>query len=224
MSHKSLVDMLTSRSVIVCALLMIFSYGAQGSPVSFDLGVEFSGGTPPAGAAPWLNATFDDGGSAGSVILTLTATNLTGTEFVSKWMFNLDTGLDPTDLVFSSPIKTGSFNNPDIYTDVDEFKADGAGYFDIEIAFATSGSGGGSKRFGAGDVVEYTITGIDSLTAESFNFLCTPADHGPFPTAAHVQGVGDTGDDSGWVTVPEPATLTILGLGGLGMLLRRRRK
>ncbi|MCD4699915.1 MAG: PEP-CTERM sorting domain-containing protein [Phycisphaerae bacterium] len=203
---------------------MVFSYGAQGALVSFDLSVEFSGATPPAGAAPWLNATFDDGGLAGAVTLTLTTTptpttGLTGAEFVSNWMFNLDPGLDPTELIFSSPTKTGGFDDPVISTGVDAFKADGTGYFDIWIAFEAGG--GVDKRFGAGEAVEYTITGIDSLTAESFDFLCTLADHGPFPTAAHVQSIGDE-EDSGWTTVPEPATLSLLILGGLTLLRRKR--
>ncbi len=217
--------MLTSRSVIVCTLLMVFSYGAQGAPVSFDMSVEFSGATPPVGAAPWLNATFDDGGSAGSVTLTLTTPGLTGVECVSNWMFNLDPGLEPTNLLFSSPTKTGIFDDPVIYTGVDDFKADGAGDFDIWIAFETGGGVGSNERFGAGEAVEYTITTTEigaSLTAESFDFLCTPADHGPFPTAAHVQSIGDN-EDSGWTTAPEPATLSLLAVGG-GLLLIRRRK
>jgi MYXO-CTERM domain-containing protein len=47
--------------------------------------------------------------------------------------------------------------------------------------------------------------------------------------AAHVQGIGRCGDDSGWVAnkpespeVPEPAMMGFLALGGLALLLRRR--
>ena len=47
--------------------------------------------------------------------------------------------------------------------------------------------------------------------------------HGPYPTAAHVQGIGDTGDDSGWTTVPEPASATILLAGALAVFRRRKR-
>ena len=212
------------RTVVVCVLLVLSSV-ASGAVVSFDLSIEFSGATPPVGAAPWLNATFDDEGSSGSVLLTLTTPGLTDIECVSNWMFNLDPSLDPTNLQFSAPTKTGSFDDPLISTVVDNFKADGAGYFDIWFAFTTGGGSDLNKRFGVGDAVEYTITTTEtgaSLTAESFDFLCTPADHGPFLTAAHVQSIGGD-EDSGWTTAPEPATLSLLTIGG-GLLLIRRRK
>jgi len=195
---------------------------APGAVVSFDLDVEFSGSTPPAGAGPWLNATFDDGDSAGSVTLTLTAINLTGTEFVSDWLFNLDPGLDPTELTFSlaGDPNTRGFSDPTISTGTDEYKADGDGMYDIDIIFALSG--GSSVQFDAGDVAVFTLGGISSLTADSFDYLSAPAGgHGPFPTAAHVQAIGE---DSGWITtgsepVPDPATLTLLAVGSLPFLL-----
>ena len=213
-----------TRTVIVCMLLALSSV-ATGAMVSFDLSVEFSEATPPVGEAPWLNATFDDEGSSGSVVLTLTTPNLTGVECVSNWIFNLDTNLDPTALVFSSPTKTGSFNNPGINTGTNSFNAAaGVGYFDIEIIFETGG--GLDARFGVGDAVEYTITTTEigaSLTADSFDFLSEFAgSHGPFPTAAHVQSIGDN-EDSGWTTVPEPATLSLLAIGGVLLLIRRRK-
>lgn len=202
--------------------VLALTAGLQASVVSYDLSMEFSGATPPAGAAPWLNATFDDGGSAGSVDLTLTAVNLVGSEFVDVWLFNLDPALNPTLLVFSAPSKTGSFTDPTISQSVDAFKADGDGWFDIEIDFASGG--GAATRFGPGEDVSYTITGIGSLTADSFDFLSSlGGGHGPFPTAAHVQGIGQTGADSGWITVPEPTSLALLSIGAIASLRRRRR-
>ncbi|GAH74221.1 unnamed protein product, partial [marine sediment metagenome] len=63
--------------------------------------------------------------------------------------------------------------------------------------------------------------GISSLTANSFDFLSTPSGASPpFPTAAHVQAIGD--DDSGWTTAPEPATLGLLTIAGVILVGRRR--
>ena len=206
--------------VAACAILAALGAPASGSTVSYDLSVEFSGAAPPEGSAPWLKATFDDGGSPGSVSLTLTATNLTGDEFVGSWMFNLDPTLQPTDLQFSAPVKTGTFSDPPIGLSSNGFTADGDGDYDIEFDFVEGG--GANDRFGVGEAAEYTITGIAGLTADSFDFLSFPhGGQGPFHTAAHVQGIGE---DSGWVTtVPGPASLSLLAVGAIALARRRRR-
>lgn len=214
-----------NKTRILTTLIAVFvlSAGASASVLTYDLSVEFSGATPPAGATPWLRAVLDDGGSPGSVAMTLSTPNLVAKEFVSKWYFNLDPVLDPTSLIFSAPIKVGSFTDPTVNLGVNAFKADGDGKYDIKLAFATND--GFPTRFGVGDAATFMITGIPTLTASSFNFLSLPAGgHGPFPTAAHVQGIGPCGANSGWVTVPEPATMSLLGIGGALGLVRRRRR
>jgi hypothetical protein len=191
--------------------------------ISYDLSIEFSGATPPAGTAPWLRATFDDGGGSGSVTMTLTALNLTGGEFVRFWDFNLDPALSPASLSFSAPSKTGTFVDPVIATGVNAFQADGDGLYDIRVEFDNAPP---ADRFGVGDSVQYTITGIPTLTASSFDFLSAPAGgHGPFPTAAHVQGIGVDGNFSGWVTTPEPsAGAALIAVAGATAGFRRRRQ
>ena len=206
---------------LTLVIALAVTAGLQASVVSYDLSVEFTGATAPVGAGPWLNATFDDGGSPGSVSLTLTAVNLTASEFVSKWYFNLDPGLDPESLVFSAPSKTGTFDDPAISAGADSYRAAGSGWYDVQLRFATSGAQGGSKRFGRGDEAAFTITGMAPLTANSFDFLSTPTGSVlPFHTAAHVQAIG--GDDSGWTAAPEPTTLGLLSIAGV-ILVRRRR-
>jgi hypothetical protein len=189
--------------------------------ITFALSYEFSGATPPEGLAPWLTATFDDHDTPGSVDLTLATTNLTDNEFVFEWLFNLDPQLDVSALVFSAPAATGEFADPTLNLAVDAFQGDGDGFFDIQVDF--DHSGGAPTRFGVGDAAEYSITGISTLTAGSFDFLSAPGGGaGPFPTAAHVGGIGPDDGDSGWISVPEPATLDVLALGGLALLRRRR--
>jgi hypothetical protein len=213
--------------VAVLSVLSAFSSSASATILSFGAVTEFSGGTPPAVTPnpPWLTVQFDDHGSTGAVDLTITATNLTGSEFVSRLYLNIDPVLESllTATDFSLPTKTGSFGDVSITVDANNKKADGDGKYDILLSFPTANSGAG--RFGAGDAVSYTISSISSLTANSFNFKSVGSSKA-YPMAAHIQGDGDNGAD-GWVTVvPEPCSMTLLAIG-VGMLvvssrLRRR--
>lgn len=202
--------------VLTCTIVT----SANANTLTFGLSVEYSGGIAPNGPIPWITAEFDDGGTPGSVDLYLEATNLVDVELVFVWMFNLDPLLDPTDLVFSDPIKTGQFNTPAIHLGTNAYQADGDGMFDISVEFNNSDQT--ARRFGAGDAALYTITGIPTLTASSFNFVgWHVGGQGDFVTAAQVGGIGSQ-DESGWITVPEPTSLSALVLIGLAVACRRR--
>ena len=212
----------TTGIFFLVMLLAGLTSGADAAVITFQASNEFSGGTSPAGAAPWVTATFQDT-VPGVVTMTLTATNLTGSEFISNYYFNIDSSMNPSNLTFSAPVKTGSFTSPSINLGTDSYKADGGGYFDINLSFATSS--GANSRFTAGDSVSYTISGVSGLSASSFNFLSSPSGgNGVHPDASHVQGIGTDGSYSGWVSTPEPATMGLLVLGGLAMLARRKRQ
>jgi hypothetical protein len=210
----------TKTAWVAGALCALIGVSANAAIVSFGTNFEFSGGASPTGPTPWTTATFNDNGGTGSVVMTLANGNLVNQEFTRNWHFNLDPSLDPTQLVFSAPTKVGTFSDPSISKGVNAFQADGDGRYDLMLEFATSNP----NRFGPGESIQYTITGIATLTANSFNFLSSPAGgHGPFLCASHIQGIGASGNDSGWVThIPEPATVSLAGLALLVVVSRRR--
>lgn len=211
------------------ALAAGISVGARASTVTFLPSVEYTNGTAPTGPGPWLSASFDDHNSTGSVTLTLNTTNLVGTEFVGEWDFNLDPALDPTKLLFTKSSSTGSFSDPSISTGTNGFKAGSDGQYDISFSFATPNA----DRFGVGDSVTYTITGISTLSAMSFDFKSQPGGAaGPFFTGAHVQSIGNNGNGSGWIAptqaivvnqTPEPAIGACLGVVAPFLFGRKRR-
>ncbi len=209
-------------------VLCMCSVPAFATIVSFEMSVIFEGTVTPTNPPPWLIATFDDGGLAGAVDLVISAPGLPSNgkgEKVAKMLFNLDPIFDQADLDvmdFSITSRTGQFYDPVITKLIDDstHKADGDGYFDIMIDFDNDGW---IRAFNGGDIIEYTIT-LAGLTADSFVFpsAADGAGTGVYVTAAHLLGLGEAGEDSSWVTVPEPATICLLGLGALGLLRKRR--
>jgi hypothetical protein len=202
--------------------MLVSAAPASAAIVVMDFGVEFSGASPPAGPAPWLRATFDDGGTPGSVTLTLDNL-LTGSEFIGAQgvYFNLDPAKDATGLLFTHSLGQAAQL---IDRGTDAYKADGDGFFDIKLTYSASGA----DRFTAGEQSVYQITGA-GLTALDFIYTSvnSPVDKGPLYAAAHVQGIGPFGEDSGWITldpsrppsiVPLPAAVWLLGAGFLGYL------
>lgn len=195
--------------------------------VTLDVSQVIDGGTPDE-SAPWLHAVFEDHGIPGTVTLTIEGMNLSEGEFIGDLYFNLDPTLDPKKLQLSSPVISGTFDEPTFSAGKNTQKAGGDGYYDLEFNFSSAHAG----RFDSGDSYQVTITSTEPITANSFNFPSSEKDNGskdsPYYSAIHIQGV--VGSKSIWagsfqgIAVPEPSSLVpaIFGLAGLGLCGWRR--
>jgi hypothetical protein len=114
------------------------------------------------------------------------------------------------------------------------FKADGDGFFDVMLALDNSGD-----TFAAGDKLFFTIAGVTEANVNDLSAGGDNPNKTGFLGAAHVQGLGPNGNDSGWYTdrdndgggggtqlVPAPAGLVLLASAVPVLALRRliRRK
>jgi hypothetical protein len=213
--------------------LGVLAIPAQAATVTFNYDVVFSSGAvAPDGPSPYLTATFDDGGSAGSVTLTMTVAGTVNAADVDQIYFNFDPSLDLSQLSFAygggstGPAAAGGGNNG-IFVGTDAYQADGDGLFDIYLNFPPP-PGQQTARWNAGETVIYTITSTQAITAQSFSFLSAPGGGagGPFLSAAHFLDTGPYATDSAWVgAVPVPAALWLFGSGliCLARLARRNR-
>jgi hypothetical protein len=207
--------------------LLVGALALSAEALTLELTTEFSGATAPTGTPPWGTATFTDAG-AGTVNLTLQL-NLQGAqEFLTAWYFNFDPTLNAGDLIFAYQAASSTGPAATVNLGTDAFQADGDGLYDIFLDFPPP-PGSFASKFTGTETVVYQITCGDpsecgGFDSESFSFLGAPAGgSGPFFHAAHVQGIGEAGEDSGWVTgdggngtVAAPATLLLLGLGLAG--------
>ncbi len=205
---------------IAFGVLLLMPSQLPAAIVQFDLDYQYSPtGVAPTGGTPWLTATFDDGGTVGSVTLTMSAPGLTDPESVGAWYFNSTEG----GLNFSwdgSSVEASSIDQAS-----NAFKAGPDGYFDIRMNF-TNGS------FTNGNDSIYEITGA-GITAETFNTLSfiSGSNIGPFHTAAHILNINGLGMDSGWIApsadvpaaVPVPPVAVLLGSGLVGLIGLGRR-
>lgn len=203
-------------AAVACALLC---GAATQADVVFNFNIEFSGATTPAGPAPWLIATFSDAGTD-KVKLTMDASPLAADNagsFVGAWYFNFTPEGDVDDLVFTwdatSDTEAGSVGHI-----ANNFKADGDGKYDILFDF--------TSKLDAGETSVYTIMGT-GITPESFNVFSENAGgNGPFLSAAHVQGLGDDNQGSGWLAgelIPLPSGAA-MATAGFGLVILRRRR
>src|SRR5262245_52413989 len=117
--------MMTNRVCLIVfptAVLCAFTEPAR-ADYQYLFNTTFSG-TGPGAAAPWMDVMFHDTW-AGTVSVTISNTDLIGTEFIAGLYLNLRTNLNPTSLTFQLTGGNDPLATPVIFTGVNQFKADG---------------------------------------------------------------------------------------------------
>jgi hypothetical protein len=226
--------------VSVAVALLAFCLPARANATTFNLDCLFSGGSG--------NVSFN--GSCGSVASqgTVTYSQATGIGEIDLFgnasgakVFDLYLNLDPS--ITFDPTKfsfTGANTNGFAYSNNGE-KADGdsSGMFDLDLSFKSNAT------------EPYFFTLLYNGAGLNINFTNldnTPAGHDPLFVAAHVGGFsgqdcsewlgdkggapgtsttglcGSGGSGGGGITVPEPASMLLFGLGSAFAAARARRR
>lgn len=207
-----------------------FAAPAGATVITYVLDDTVEGDTPSG----FPTMTFDDGGSSGSVDLTIDATGLSGGEYLASVFFNFADAGSQT-LTFTRTGGTGPLSGFTFGQGSNNQDSPGnQGQFDISIAFTESNANGGLLRFDADETLIFTITGA-GITADDFALISAPEgpNNGDNFALARVRGIAGGGSASvadsdgpggGEEPVPEPAALGLFGLGILALGLRRRRQ
>jgi PEP-CTERM motif len=215
--------------LLALSLLVAAAGSARAESITFTLDAPLTA-KPPGSGAPTI--TFDDLGGTGTVVMTMSLEGLTDPdEFVTSWFFNSDVNPTGFTFTFDDANSTGAAaaSIDSAFNSAADFKADGTGgLHDILFQFSSSNGQGGALRFGAGEVVVYTITGA-GITASTFDVLSiSDAGNPQYHSVVHLQGIAQDPPGSTYLGdfshSPEPGTIALVAVGVAGLVARRRRR
>lgn len=178
--------------------------------VSIQYSTVYSGNEAPAGSSAWLSTILTDtqGQSSNAVLLTVDASGLVGSEFVSGFYFNLAQAINPGSIRFSEVSRQNFVGNVNFFQGQQDDQNAGGGFrFDLGLAFPTQGG----QRLGAGGVYSILLERDGGLSIYDLLVETQSTGYGNSLSVAHVQSLWD--GSSAWITAGTSFS-TVPGTGG----------
>jgi hypothetical protein len=204
--------------------IMLTGTMASAAPVVIELGREYAFNTQPAGAGPFLRATFTQTGTD-TVAIRLERLFSDPQATINRWLFNLDPSMN------LSQLEVSQVGGPvaHVHKNANGVGAGGGSLFDIRLLWPASPG----RKFDGSHSEANFIMSMPGLTTESFLF-------GSVGGQAHATNLASValvdrvqGTQSGWFThsesspsvVPLPPAVWAgaAGLAMVGAYIRRRR-
>jgi hypothetical protein len=209
------------------ALTIAFSALSQASQFTYVLDQGYTSSTAVPSGYPVVTVT-DNG--ANDVLVSISLANLAQTEFITALVMNFNPALDANQLSIlaldlTPPTVLTKGNNINGPSELNPI-----GTVDLVFNWASSNSDGGINRFNGPEVLNFQFTGAFNFSAADFNY----ANSDGFIAATHIQGI-DNGpgsikvydgpdDPSDDPSAPEPASMMLVGAGGVALFFARKRK
>lgn len=177
--------------------------------------------------------TVEDDNIANNVLISISLANLSSAEFLTSLVMNFNAAKDAGALnIAPDPINQlppTSITNGNNIAPPSELSPISA--VDIIFNWANSNANGGVNRFNGPEVLVYRVTAGFNFDATDFNVQNADG----FVAATHIQGIdngagsikvydGIPDEPQGEDPTPEPASMMLVGAGGVGIYFLRRRK
>ena len=212
--------------VALTSAVLVFGLSQAASAMTLSYTLDFSFGDGSCGGGGggttcWVGVTWDDGGSPGTVDMTLDASGLPAGTSLSEFYFNSDTAISFsgfTPLAGSS--MTGAFS---LTSGPNCCQADGDGLFDNFLNLPPPGA----DLFDGGEQIVFHLNdlGGGGITANTFDSTAALSN---YFAAARIEQTGTANSDwlgaDGVAPIPEPNAAILFGVGAgvVGVALRRR--
>lgn len=232
--------MVPRNALRTVALVLAFSIATATWAVADSIDLPFDtviSGYTPEGSSPWLNATLDQSG-ASTVKMTISADGLVDSEFLSAITFNLDHGIDLSQVTLShlAGEDVGDFVVAGYGISENAYNGISNHRYDVQMTFGKSNKANGAERLGAGEAVSFQFDyAAGDLSIWDFVVLADRKQgkdfvEGIYYNEAHVQSINDEYSSKITDTPPTPGVSMPIpaaapaGLVGLALLAGRRRR